>query len=268
MTRLPHAAPRGRSLLRRLAAGCLLLAALGLVGIVYAALAPSGQAGTPAGAPSASAIAAGRQLFLVSCATCHGLDAQGGSNAPSLIGVGAAAVDFQVGTGRMPAATHQDAEMERKLPRFDQTEINELAAYIQSLAPGPQIPTDLNYTKEGNIGVGGDIFRDDCAACHNAVGSGGELTYGKYAPALNAATAKQIYEAMLTGPENMPVFSDRQLTPQQKLSVIKYLLTVRNDANPGGDSLGRIGPISEGAVAWIVGLGVIIGITAWIGSRA
>lgn len=251
---------RGRS------AYLAVLVLVGVIGTLYAMFAPNGQAATTT-APSGSQVSAGRQLFLVSCASCHGLNAQGGSGAPSLVGVGAAAVDFQVGTGRMPAATYQIAEEPRKIPKFSQTQINQLAAYIQSLAPGPPIPTNLDY-QAANSAMGGDLFRTNCASCHNVIGSGGELAYGAYAPSLDAATAKQIYEAMLTGPENMPVFSDGIVSPQEKLDIIKYLITTRREADPGGNGLGRIGPVSEGLVAWVFGIGILVALTVWIGARA
>lgn len=252
---------------RRLSSYGVVIVMLSAIGGLYSLLAPSGQAANSNSAASQQQVSQGRQLYLVSCASCHGLQAQGGSQAPSLIGVGAAAVDFQVGTGRMPAATHEDAEEPRKAPRFDQAQIDELAAYIQSLAPGPQIPTNLNF-QAANAALGGDLFRTNCASCHNAIGSGGELAFGAYAPALDQATAKQIYEAMITGPENMPVFGDGVLTPQEKLSIIKYLLTTRKQADPGGNNLGRIGPIPEGLVGWVLGIGILVGITVWIGARA
>jgi ubiquinol-cytochrome c reductase cytochrome c subunit len=228
---------------------------------------PTALASSTASSSSAAQISAGRQLFVISCSTCHGLNAEGTGVAPSLIGVGSAAVDFQVGTGRMPAPTYDTAEETRKPPKFNQTQINELAAYIQSLAPGPQIPTDLNY-QAANSALGGDLFRTNCASCHNVIGSGGELAYGAYAPALDAATAKQIYEAMLTGPENMPVFGNGVITPQEKLDIVKYLLKTRSEADPGGNGLGRIGPVSEGLVGWVFGIGVLVLITVWIGARA
>jgi len=32
---------------------------------------------------------------------------------------------------------------------------------------------------------------------------------------------KHIYEALITGPQAMPVFSDKALTPEEKLPIIK-----------------------------------------------
>ena len=73
---------------------------------------------------------------------------------------------------------------------------------------------------------------------------------------------------MITGPESMPVFGDQQITPGQKLAIIKYIRTIKTEPNPGGAGLGRIGPVSETAVAWLVGIGVLVIVTMWIGSRA
>jgi ubiquinol-cytochrome c reductase cytochrome c subunit len=229
---------------RRRAAGfAVVLVCLGLLTLVYAAIAPRGTAASSTD-PN---VVAGKGLFNASCASCHGLNAEGGSRAPSLIGVGAAAVDFQVSTGRMP--------------------LQQIAAYIQSLAPGPKIP-DVSGWEKTDVAFGGALFRTNCAQCHNFVGAGGALTYGRYAPALTNATPTQIYEAMITGPENMPVFGDRTITPAQKLAIINYVKTVQHEANPGGAGLGRIGPVSETLVGILVGLGLSVLATLWLGTRA
>ncbi|MSX67197.1 MAG: c-type cytochrome, partial [Actinobacteria bacterium] len=170
------------------------------------------------------AIDEGRQLFLKGCSSCHGLNAEGGAIAPSLIGVGAASVDFQVGTGRMPMADMSTQAM-RKKPVYDEKEVAALAEYVASLAPGPAIPTDelLNYERDGSTAEGGELFRTNCAMCHNFAAQGGALTQGKYAPTLMGVEPKHIYEALITGPQSMPVFSDKTLTPAEKLSIIKWI---------------------------------------------
>jgi ubiquinol-cytochrome c reductase cytochrome c subunit len=255
------ASPR-RSRRRRIASLGVLVAALGTIGTLYAGLAPAGSASST----NDPAIEAGHQLFLHGCASCHGLNAEGGVRAPSLIGAGAAAVDFQVGTGRMPLKTH-GPEAAQKRPQYDDLQIQELADYVASLGPGPAIPTNLDY-QSADLAYGGALFRTNCAQCHNFAGSGGALTYGKYAPSLSNATPKQIYEAMITGPENMPVFGDNEITPSQKLAIIKYIKTIQSEPNPGGAGLGRVGPVTETAVAWLVGIGGLVLVTMWIGSRA
>jgi ubiquinol-cytochrome c reductase cytochrome c subunit len=254
-------APR-RARRRRFASAGIVMIALGLIGFLYAGFAPSKSAAANAN----PAIERGRALFLQGCASCHGLNAEGGATAPSLIGVGAAAVDFQVGTGRMPLQQHT-TQAPRKPTRFTDSEIEAMAAYVASLGGGPAIPTDVNY-QTADLAFGGALFRTNCAQCHNFAGSGGALTYGKYAPSLSSATPKQIYEAMVTGPESMPVFGDQQITPGQKLAIIKYIRVIKTSPNPGGAGLGRIGPVSETAVAWLVGIGACVVITMWIGSKA
>jgi ubiquinol-cytochrome c reductase cytochrome c subunit len=239
----------------------LVVVGLAAMGTLYAGFAPHGSAGT-----NTAEIQKGRQLFLHGCTPCHGLNGEGGTLAPSLIGVGAAAVDFQVGTGRMPLQTH-GAEAPRKKPVFSEHDTELMAAYVASLGPGPAIPTNLSY-QSADTAFGGVLFRTNCAQCHNFAGSGGALTYGKFAPTLSDATPKQIYEAMITGPENMPVFGDQQITPSQKLAIINYIQDLKSEPNPGGASLGRVGPVSEGVVGWLVGIGVLVFFTMWIGSKA
>ena len=254
---------------RHPAAGYLVVAfVLVLIGTAYAVVTTgSASASSPAAANSAL-IAQGRNLFVEDCATCHGMFAQGVSGqAPSLIGVGAAAVDFQVSTGRMPAA-EIGAENSRKPPHLSPAQTKAVAAYIGSLGGGPPIPSAAEVSSTGaNIGLGQQLFVADCAACHNFVGAGGALTYGKYAPALTQSTPTQIYEAMVTGPEAMPVFNDLTITPQEKRDIIAYVTTVRAQPNPGGFSLGRVGPVTEGLVAFLGLLLFMVLAALWITAK-
>jgi ubiquinol-cytochrome c reductase cytochrome c subunit len=239
-----------------------------LVGVVYAAIAGYGAsaAGVPPGS-SAQEAAQGRQLFEVSCATCHGMNAEGTTRGPSLIGVGAAAVNFQVSTGRMPAKT-MGAQVPQKPPTLDAAQTQALAAYIASLGGGPPVPAAAQVNPAGaNVGLGQQIFVAECAQCHNFSGAGGALTYGKYAPALTSATPTQIYEAMLTGPQSMPVFNDTTITPSEKRAIIRYVTQTRSEPNPGGFSLGRLGPVTEGLVGWLAGIGVLILAAMWITAK-
>jgi ubiquinol-cytochrome c reductase cytochrome c subunit len=249
-----------------LAAFVVLLFALGVTGVAYAALAPSGSAeASPTSSPAS--VDAGKKLFITNCSTCHGLTGQGTSDGPSLIGVGAAAVDFQVGTGRMPAEG-PGAQMPRKKAIFTQDEIDSLAAYVASLGPGPSVPTADQYNpSDGNLPDGGRLFRTNCDACHNFAGAGGALTRGKYAPDLKTATPKQIYEAMLTGPQAMPVFNDDTMPPEQKRAIIAFVTNTQKEPNQGGLSLGRVGPVSEGLFLWTIALGALIAVAVWIGAK-
>jgi ubiquinol-cytochrome c reductase cytochrome c subunit len=211
----------------------------------------------------------GRQIFLKGCSSCHGINAEGAQIAPSLVGVGAASVDFQVGTGRMPMADMSTQAM-RKKPIYNAEETAALAAYVASLAPGPEIPSEssLNYERDGNTAEGGELFRNNCAMCHNFAGQGGALSQGKYAPTLMGVEPKHIYEAMVTGPQSMPVFSDKTLTPAEKLSIIKWIKFAENEPNLGGASLGRVGPVTEGLLGWVLGLGMLIGVAVWLAMKA
>jgi len=252
----------------------LLMLGLFLTGAVYAAIAPKDADATTKALPAQS-VEEGKQLFLANCASCHGQNAEGRATGngdkiagPALAGVGAAAVDFQVGTGRMPLSGPM-VQAPQKEVQFTQPQIDSMAAYIASLAPGPGVPSEeaVDPTK-GDAGRGGELFRVNCAMCHNAAGAGGALTRGKYAPSLKKTTAKHMYEAMLTGPQSMPVFGDHTMTPEDKRDIIAFLKTTRSDASPGGARLGQIGPVSEGAVGWLVGLGALIGCAVWLGAKA
>jgi ubiquinol-cytochrome c reductase cytochrome c subunit len=252
----------------KLSGYAIILLALSLVGTLYTAFgAPSSQA-QDAPANQSMAVKEGRELYLTGCSTCHGLNLQGGAGGPSLIGVGAASVVFQVESGRMPlAAGVQQAP--RKQPKYDLTEIQQLAAYIQANGGGPELPTyDNSALADGDLQLGGALFRTNCASCHNFAGSGGALTYGKYAPELSSSSARVIYSAMQSGPESMPRYGDNQITPEEKRAITRYVTYLQDSGNPGGAGLGRYGPISEGLVAWIVGITAMVALTLWIGARA
>ncbi|AOW86562.1 cystathionine beta-lyase [Streptomyces olivaceus] len=235
---------------------------------LYAAFAPAGKAQADETAQSL-AIDEGKKLYAVGCASCHGTGGQGTSDGPSLAGVGAAAVDFQVGTGRMPAQ-QPGAQVPKKKVIYSQAEIDQLASYIASLGAGPSVPSEEKYGPEGaDIAKGGELFRTNCAQCHNFTGKGGALTHGKYAPTLEDVDPKHIYEAMQTGPQNMPSFPDTTLSEQNKKDIIAYLDAVNGDetVDPGGLSLGGLGPVSEGLFGWIFGLGACIAVAVWVAAR-
>jgi ubiquinol-cytochrome c reductase cytochrome c subunit len=248
-----------------LASVALILVGLVTTGGAYALFSTTAAAETAV--VSQAMIDEGQALFASNCATCHGLDAEGTENGVSLHGVGAAAVDFQVGTGRMPMA-FQGPQAEKKPVQFTDDQIAALSAYVASLAPGPAIPDERLLAGEADLTNGGELFRINCAMCHNVAGAGGALTEGKYAPSLQGVEDKHIYEAMATGPQNMPVFNDLNLSPQDKVDVIQYLKYLEETPAVGGFSLGGLGPVSEGLFIWIFGLGGIVAITVWIAARA
>jgi ubiquinol-cytochrome c reductase cytochrome c subunit len=255
----------------------VLLLGLLLTGSMYAVFSPASAEDTKSDADMA---AKGRELFLVGCAFCHGQNGEGVKTqngnqiGPSLVGVGAAAVDFQVGTGRMPMA-QPGAQAPRKKPVYTEEETAQLAAYVASLGPGPEIPTEKDYSIEGlsdeereaAIVRGGQIFLTNCTACHNFEGSGGAMPRGGYAPKIRGVDPKHIYEAMLTGPQAMDNFSNGNLSPEEKRDVIAYLGSLEETPGYGGFGLGGLGPVSEGLFAWLVGLGGLVGFAVWIAAH-
>lgn len=268
-----------------LAGVAVLLIGLLSMGGLYTLLAPAQAHETKT---DDELIAEGRELFIAGCSTCHGENGEGvrtlGGDqlAPPLIGVGAAAADFQLSTGRMPMAA-PGPQAPRKAPTYNEHEIEALSAYVASLGPGPAIPGADKYSldhylqtlpederdaaRQESITLGGEIFLSNCSACHNFEGSGGAMPRGGKAPSLKNASEKQIYEAMLTGPHNMPSFSDGSLTPEDKRDVIAYVKSVEEAPGYGGFSLGGLGPVSEGLFAWVVGIGGCIAFAVWIAAH-
>jgi ubiquinol-cytochrome c reductase cytochrome c subunit len=262
-----RATPRGRGR-RRLSTAVRLFVALFLAGGVYTVFAPGLQAqDTP---QLSRAAEDGKALFDQSCISCHGRNAQGvEGRGPSLIGAGSASVEFQVGTGRMPMA-RQEAQAERKPVVYTEEEIRQLGQYIQELGGGPQLPDGEMLRNGGDIAVGGQLYRINCSSCHAFSGGGGALSSGKYAPSLDPATDRQIYAAMLTGPQNMPVFGDNQLTPEQKRDIIAFVQEgLKTDGDPGGlASLGRYGPVTEGIAVFLVGITALVFASLWIAGKS
>jgi ubiquinol-cytochrome c reductase cytochrome c subunit len=263
-----------------------MLVGLVITGGLYSALAPASAEETSS---TDDLVAEGRELYLVGCSTCHGLNGEGVRLAdgesqlgPSLVGVGAAAVDFQVGTGRMPAAGPA-AQIPKKPVVYTQEEIDALAAYVASLGPGPAVPTPEQYSldvyletlpeeereaaREEAIVRGGEIFFDNCTACHNFQGSGGAMPQGGHAPSLHGVEPRHIYSAMLTGPQAMDVFSDGNITPEEKRDVIAFIESIQENPGYGGYGMGGLGPVSEGMFAWILGIGSLVGAAIWIAAH-
>jgi ubiquinol-cytochrome c reductase cytochrome c subunit len=237
-----------------------------ITGGLYAVATTVNEAKASTTTYSTSDVEEGGKLFAANCATCHGMGASGSQDGPSLVGVGAAAVDFQVGTGRMPMQMNGPQALEKPV-QFNDEQTHQLAAYVASLGAGPAIPEEGLLDEKGDAAAGGELFRTNCAMCHNAAAAGGALTRGKFAPALKDTSGKHIYEAMVTGPQNMPVFSDSNITPEGKRDIITFLKQIETSGSPGGAELGSLGPVAEGLFVWVAGLGVIIAFTIWLTSR-
>lgn len=245
----------------------LLVFAFLLMGAFYTAFAPLPQVAADNG--TSEQVAAGKNLFAVTCSSCHGLNGEGTQQGPSLVGVGSAAVDFQMSTGRMPMA-RPGAQAPRRVNTYTAEEISQLAAYVATLGPGPSIPNSSAYDyanlTDEDLARGGELFRTNCSACHNASGAGGALPEGKYAPPLHGVEPLHIYEAVRTGPQQMPVFSAGAIPDKDLASIIGYLKTLESGPT-GGFSLGSIGPVTEGFFAWVIGIGGLSLFAVWIASR-
>jgi ubiquinol-cytochrome c reductase cytochrome c subunit len=237
----------------------------GALGVAFLSVAASAQ---PAPAPTGSEaadVAAGRQLYQVACTTCHGNEGEGVvDRGPPLIGVGAASADFYLSTGRMPLDRPR-SQAERKRVAYTPVQIRQLVAYVASLGPGPPIPRI--DPSAGNLAEGNRLYANNCAPCHSSAGAGGALGHAVYAPPLNRSTPLQTAEAIRIGPGAMPVFSEATLDDEQLASVVRYVEYLRHPDDRGGLGLGHLGPIPEGFVAWVVGLGAMLMAVRWIGTK-
>ncbi|MFG1774161.1 c-type cytochrome [Nocardia salmonicida] len=258
---------------RRIAGALALMIGLVGAGFLATALTPQAQVAT-AHEDQSALIREGKQLYETSCVTCHGANLQGvADRGPSLIGVGEAAVYFQVSSGRMPMAVN-GAQAVRKPAKFDAHQTDAIGAYVAANGGGPSVVRDANgeiaqeSLRGDDIARGSELFRMNCASCHNFTGRGGALSGGKFAPPLAEANEQQIYDAMITGPQNMPKFSDRQLTPEEKRDIVAYVKNSAEEKAPGGWDLGGFGPATEGLAIWVIGITAVVGAAMWIGSRS
>ncbi|GHC91905.1 ubiquinol-cytochrome C reductase cytochrome C subunit [Nocardiopsis terrae] len=296
-----------------LAGYVVVILALALFGVGYAALAPTSdqaQAQTLAAeAPSADEvdIAEGKAIFDQTCASCHNYDGSGTydedgnvTNGPDLREVGPAAIDFQVSTGRMPSMD-PDTQMPRKPMAMSEEELDDLIAYyndqIRTDGAGADIPYEVpgsaperaNFEDEesyeealaeyeaeydayiegaDNTDMGMKLYLTNCAHCHSWSGGGGALTDGRWAPEIHDASPRQIYEAMVSGPGAMPMFSDGVIAPEEKQELISYVKTLQAEPNAGGIfDLERVGQVAEGFIGWTVGLSLIIACAIWITAK-
>ncbi|WP_336086032.1 cytochrome bc1 complex diheme cytochrome c subunit [Nocardia sp. SSK8] len=258
---------------RRIAGALALMVGLVGAGFLATALTPEPQVAT-AHEDTSALIREGKQLYDTSCITCHGANLQGvADRGPSLIGVGEAAVYFQVSSGRMPMAANS-AQAVRKPEKFDAHQTDALGAYVAANGGGPSVVRDANgevaqeSLRGADIARGSELFRMNCASCHNFTARGGALSSGKFAPPLEPASEAQIYTAMLTGPQNMPKFSDRQLSSEEKRDIVAYIKNAAEEKSPGGWDLGGFGPATEGLAIWVIGITAVVGAAMWIGSRS
>jgi quinol---cytochrome-c reductase cytochrome c subunit len=234
---------------------------LGRANTSSAQVAPSPSA-TPL---STAASASGRLTYLGDCAFCHGADATGTERGPSLQGVGEADVDFYLSSGRMPIA-QDEQDPQRKAPAYDPHEIAAIVSYVGSLGAGTGPPIPQLDLAGASLGDGELLYTQNCASCHSSVAAGGALTNGKYAPTLRPSTPTQIAEAIRVGPGTMPVFGNDTLTDDQVNAIVKYVVYLQDPSDRGGFNLSHLGPITEGMIAFVIGLGALLFFVRRIGT--
>lgn len=235
-----------------------------MAGVGAFVLAPPSRASVPARATGGAPINA-QQIYEEHCSSCHGVNGSGSDRGPSLQGVGAAAVDFELTTGEMPRPG-ADRRTSPYRPAFSPAVITALDDYVTSLAAhgGPSIPTIDAAT--GDVARGGMLFRENCAACHGFAGTGGELT-GRTTPSITEATPTQVAEAIRVGPAQMPRFSTDDISDNDLNAVAAYVAYIHHPDDKGGNGLSHLGPVAEGFITWLLAMVVLLGFIRWIGKR-
>jgi ubiquinol-cytochrome c reductase cytochrome c subunit len=216
----------------------------------------------------------GAELYLRDCAWCHGNQGEGTARAPDLISGqnGPAFTDFMLSTGRMPISRSNE-RIERREPAYTPEEIDAIVDYVGSLGgSGPRVPQPNLVAGELHVGL--ELYQENCAACHAPTIIGGALTAGggpearsPVAPGLSDSSPREIAEAMLVGPGAMPVFGPNTFDEEQVDSIVAYVVDQQTPADRGGAPIGHVGPVAEGAIGWIVGLGAMLVLIRLIGTR-
>jgi quinol---cytochrome-c reductase cytochrome c subunit len=251
---------RSRSVPRSLLGA--IVAAVVLAAVAQAFLAPASRASRLV---QQEQFVEGQALYQQSCASCHGADLSGTDNGPPLAGAGAAAVDFYLSTGRMPLANPK-MQPTRHRPAFTPDQIRALVAYVTSVG-GEGIPIPAVDPSAGSLPLGQQVYEANCGACHGAAATGDSIGGGQIAPALDQATALQIAEAVRIGPGAMPKFGETTIDQEDLDAVARYLLELREMGNPGGLGLTRTGPVAEGFVGVVVGLGLLLLVIRLAGTK-
>ena len=265
-----------------LAAGSMLLVA-GVAGVAcsehdvgpYHASVPP----MPASQQAGNAGDTGQVLYLRDCAWCHGGSAEGTPRAPDLRSPprGPADVDFVLRTRRMPLRKPEDP-MRRGAATtvYSAADRAAIVGYLRTLtAAGPEIPV---VTEPPNgLAHGAELYFANCAACHSSTGIGGTLSATpkgagsgapeSFVPPVTSSSRTEVAEAIRVGPGTMPVFGPETLSADDVSAIAAYVQYLRHPADPGGFATGHIGPVSEGAVGWIIGLGLLLAVSRWIGTR-
>ena len=218
----------------------------------------------------------GKTLYSRDCAWCHAADGSGTERGPDLVSGtnGPALTHFVLSTGRMPLDDPLERS-ERRPPVYEPEQIDALVDYVAGLGgKGPEIPVvdeDIGATPEGL-----ELYQEHCAACHAPTAVGAAITSGKsseefptsiVAPALADASRTEVAEAIRTGPGTMPVFGERILDHDEVDALVGYVDYLEDPDDRGGAPVGRIGPVAEGAVGWLVGMVALLLLIRWMGTK-
>jgi ubiquinol-cytochrome c reductase cytochrome c subunit len=251
--------------------------ATGIAAVLALALAGSASAAQK----RSPLVVRGEHLFGQYCVACHGMNGSGVTKpktigngpgrqqiqqqavAPSLRGVGARAADFYLRTGYMPLQ-RLGLQPRRSRVLFDEQQLRALIAYVASLGAGPPVP--VPHPARGNLSEGQHLFTENCAGCHQVVAEGGYVT-GAVPPPLEDATATQVAEAVRIGPNVMPRFSRKAISPKELDSLIAYVQYAKHPDDRGGWALGHLGPLPEGLITWFVAAAALIVTCMAIGKR-
>jgi ubiquinol-cytochrome c reductase cytochrome c subunit len=243
------------------------------VAVLFGVLVPGAALDTAQGEPAVpspvpSPGLSGVQLYGQMCASCHGQHGEGTTRGPSLLQAGPATVDFQLSTGRMPLRLDERYQPRHQPTALSSEQISALVSYVDSLAPGGQPIPDV---RPAGVADGRTLFAQYCAACHSAGGEGAALSHGQTAPQLLQATPTQVGEAVRIGPGLMPAFPESLLSSADVDAIAKYIQTLQNrdgSLDLGGLPLGRLGPLTEGVVAWIAGVALLVLAVRWLARKS
>ena len=186
----------------------------------------------PQRAQAAGDAEARSRLFLVGCASCHGQNGEAHRAGPRLAGW---APPPPTSSCRRDACRTRRPTGSPSRKRSPYTRRRSTTSSRTSRRSGPVRPSPM-HNPPGDLQEGGELYLDNCAACHSAAGNGGAERRAWRADA-HGATPVEVAEAIRTGPGNMPVFGPGTFTPQQVNSIVRYVEYLAQPQDPGGLSL-------------------------------
>ena len=254
----------------------LLLATTVVATVAQRALAADRASGPSEPATAIGDRQAGEVLFQRDCAVCHGPQGIGTTKARAITDVGTATIDFVLRTGRMPLPD-PEAEIRRDAARrpngtpveYTEKEMADIVAYAEEWVSGPEIPPTRAVARgQEALAQGGELWRRNCAACHQLAGQGGVLLEDVEIPAMGDVTPLVAAEAIRAGPGSMPAFDEATLSDDEVAEVTLFVeRELQRPTDAGGWSIGHFGPFAEGLVTWALAIPAVLVGAAWIGRR-